>query len=151
VTGSSGLHLVMKGFFMQGHIRICTDYDGMIEKLKCDDEEDMPNVSDRQRSSPADIALSRRKRRTHMKGRKAYNWLRIPVWFFAGGGILGVIIHRFLILPYAIIRKLPSVHSCLVLIGLALALQLIMLCVSVRVLQEDIVDKDAKEDNWRSI
>jgi hypothetical protein len=136
---------------MHGHIRICTDYDGMIEKLKCDDEEVLDDGSDRHHSSPVDSTLSARKHTARMQGRKAYNWLRIPVWFFAGGGILGVIIHRFLILPYSIIRKLPSVHSCLVLIGLALVIQLVMLCVSVRVFQDGIVDKDAKEDNWRSM
>lgn len=136
---------------MHGHIRICTDYDGMIEKLKSDDGEVLDDVFDRHHSTPLDSTLSARKRTARMQGRKAYNWLRIPVWFFAGCGILGVVIHRFLVLPYAIIRKLPSVHSCLVLIGLALAIQLVMLCVSVRVLQEDIVDKDAKEENWRSM
>lgn len=137
---------------MRGRIRICTDCNGMIETIKCDDDEEvLDDVSDRHHSSPFDNTLTARKRARRRQDRKTYNWLRIPVWFFAVGGILGVIIHRFLILPYAIIRKLPSVHSCLALIGLALAIQLIMLCVSVRVLQEDIVSKDAKEDNWRSI
>ena len=136
---------------MQGRVRIHTNYDGMIDKIECGDGEGTRKVFDEQDSSPVGRKLSARNRLIGRESRKAYNWLRIPVWLFAGGGILGVIIHRFSILPYTIIHKLPSVHSCLVLIGLALAIQLIVLCIPVRLFQEDVIEKDAKADTWRSM
>ena len=137
---------------MQGHIRICTDNNGMIKKIECDDGESTHKLSEAHEISPVDETVSRKNRsRRRRENRTAYNWLRIPVWLFAGGGILGVIIHRFSILPYTIIHKLPSVHSCLVLIGLALAIQLIVLCIPVRVLQEDVIEKEAKVKSWRSM
>lgn len=132
---------------MQGRIRIHTNYDGMIDKIEYGEERGMRTVSGEQDSSPSGRKLSARNRR---ENRKTYNWLRVPVWLFAGSGIIGVIIHRFSILPYTIIHKLPSVHSCLVLIGLALAIQLIVLCIPVRMFQEDVID-EAKADNWRSM
>ena len=137
---------------MQGHIRICTDSNGMIKKVECDDGESTHKFSETHEISPVIETISRKNRsRRRRENRTTYNWLRIPVWLFAGGGILGVIIHRFSILPYTIIHKIPSVHSCLVLIGLALAIQLIVLCIPVRVLQEDIVEKEAQVKSWRSM
>jgi hypothetical protein len=84
-------------------------------------------------------------------GRKGCNWLRIPVWLFAICGILGISIHRFAVLPYSIYRKLPSVHSFLVLIGLALAIQLIVLCIPVRLKNEGDVETHGKSEDWRSM